>query len=319
MPQRSVCEIVQIYWKQPIGARYYSSAAYTELPNFSNLRAKLGGASVEARLPARSLTEIELSADIADSPIQLDFYDADFKISNLFGLFGEGTRVEIYHYFADTDTLTGIWWGQLETPDSLDYETLSLKASEGFVSSQIACPRRVGEETCAAIFGGELATQAEIDENDCPYNRHIGGSVGNLDENGQPYTRCPKTPAADVERLGRPSPDDAVSYYYMGFIGGTVTYTTPYQPGGSVVAKGNESRMKNVIWVVLGAKYVRDLDFLFYALEPIGTVISQDRKLSAYFRVCEGEVALIEDLHINETAVPPNAIQVRREYAENRR
>lgn len=290
--QPAVAEIVAVYWNAPDSVKYYSFTAVDELINFSACPLK----PVEPRLTRRNFLEFELSADISDDQIPLEFDDADREITNLFYRSGEGVKVELFYYFPDVDWLCSVWWGQLLPPDEADYEKFRAKAATGFLSQLLPLPRREIRSSCAAIFGGLLATQAEIDTNDCPYNRHLGGGVGNLDGNNQPFTRCPRdTRQTCGAILGNPA-------YFMGANGGNFTYVSSPRPGGNSVAKGNESNLKNPLRVILGAKHVRDFDVFFAAVER--DPARADRAfLAVLFRIAEGPIDAFFGFQINDIHV----------------
>src|SRR4051812_30387621 len=97
-----VAELVAVFWPQPTGTVYYAASQLDELyPD-------LGLEPVEARLSFNDgapFREVVHESGLSDETVDLDFWDADGAISDLFELHGAGVRVEIFYYFSDVDLL----------------------------------------------------------------------------------------------------------------------------------------------------------------------------------------------------------------------
>lgn len=298
-----VAQIVKIGWGEPDGDKFYSTTAVSDLVPFRAAPLR----PVEPKLLGKDFLPFELSPDLSDEEIGLNFEDFDLEIQRLFFEHGEGTRVEIFYYYPEVDYLVSRWFGQLSPPENNSYASFQAKAASGFASRLMLLPRRAFYELCAALFGFYLKTQDEIDHNDCPYNRHIGGDVGNLDGEGQPFTSCPKTTAACVERLG-----DAQSH--LGF-NVTASAIVTDNRGNYAASRGNASNLKRPLRVVIGHKIIRDLDLLTWRREP--NVSTPDHGfVAAIWAVCEGSVEAIFDLRVNDGATNVQAVNYR--YGEKR-
>ena len=94
MTRPTVGEILAVYWSEDArGTKYYSFTALDDLPNFKECPLR----PVEARLSSKAFQKFELSADISDEYLQLDFEDIHGDIGQLFHKSGEGTRAELFY------------------------------------------------------------------------------------------------------------------------------------------------------------------------------------------------------------------------------
>jgi hypothetical protein len=164
-----VVELVKVSWPSPDGDIYYVSTADEYL--LRDLPIDL--ALLELRLPGRTFQEILNDTNIADDKVSLKLWDGDGIISDLAAAHGAGQRVEIFYWFPQVELLLSIWFGHLQPMTEGGVEWFQCDAEVGFMSSMLPLPRRAFFNSCQALFGGWLATQAEIDEGDCPYNRHL--------------------------------------------------------------------------------------------------------------------------------------------------
>lgn len=172
-----VAELVLVEWPAPDGPIYYATRIAAELLNSPALLGRLDG-EIELRLGAGVFLDIQRDAGIGDDKIDLDFWDGDSELTRLTQTHGAGMRVEVFYYFPDVDLLLSEWWGHLQPPDEVDLERFKASAQSGFRSSNLPLPARAFFTGCQAVFGGLLETQAEIDEGDCPYSRHLAGTRG---------------------------------------------------------------------------------------------------------------------------------------------
>jgi hypothetical protein len=296
IPDPQVCEIVKVSWGGATGDRYYVNTQVEDA--FPEIAASINATDV--RLNGGQFQELTIEEGISDSSFDLDFWDGDGEISDLFQTHGAGVRVEVFYYFPETDLLLSQWWGHLQPPEDADEERFVASAQTGFRSSLLPLPRRAFFTGCQAIFGGLLTTQAEIDENDCWYNRHLGGDKGELDpETGLAYTDCPRATRGDcTARLG-----DSLSFLAFDTINDAVIVSQT--KGSDYIARtnGNETNLKRPLRVIAGEWTARELDVLQYLPEQnnrhpeLGSV----RVIHA---ICEGPVAALWDYRINNAPVP---------------
>jgi hypothetical protein len=291
-PSVEVCELVAVNWPAPDCRVLYASTCADDV--WPSLRAQIGDAPVEPRLHGGQFQEIMRESGIADDSVTLDFWDADAgggEISALFERHAEGCRVEIYFYFPQVDLLLSMWHGHLRPPEDADEERFVTRAENGFMSVQLPLPRRIFGGTCAAMFGGLLTTQAEIDEHDCEYNAHLteeerGGAPlrGNLDPaTGLPYPSCPRdTRAACIARHG----DDL---NFLAF--DTLVHTYAVGGKGAVATtRGNENNLKRPLRVIAGERTIRNLDLLASVVEIGNPAHAERGSLSLLYGVSEGRM-----------------------------
>lgn len=179
-----VAELAVIEWPAPDGPIYYGTRIAADLLNKPELLDRLDG-PIELRLRQGMFLDVPTSAGISDDKVTFDFWDGDNELTRLTQTHGAGQRVEIYYYFSDVDLVVSEWWGHWQPPDEVDVDRFRGSAESGFRSSNLTLPSRAFFTGCQAVFGGLLHTQAEIDEGDCPYNRHLGGSATGSDPSYQ--------------------------------------------------------------------------------------------------------------------------------------
>ena len=296
------CEIVAVYWPEPTGTRYYSTAAWQEVAGYENCPVM-----VEARLSRLAWQDFAVSADVADDALQLDLADLDQSLADLFDFHGEGVKVELFYFFPQVGGPSGwllsSWTGLLRPPDSADYARFRVSAQAGFGSQFLTVPRRLPSSQCQALFGAYLPTLDACANNDCPYNRHlVGGSVGNLNASGQPYRSCPRQSRQDcIARLG-----DDLSYL------GTPGDVRPFQSASNYWAttQNNQSKLKNPIRVIIGRKKVRNLDLLLYRQE-INTGNPNQGFVSTLFLVGEGPLQSITNPRVNGVIIAAQHLNTR--------
>jgi hypothetical protein len=174
-----VAELVLIEWPAPDGPIYYATRMAADLLESNTILDQLDG-PIELRLGTGVFLQTPHDVGIGDDTISLDFWDADNEITRLILTHGAGVRVEVFYYFPDVDLFLSEWWGHLQPPKAIGGDRLVTEAEAGFRSSNLPLPSRAFLTGCQAVFGGLLATQAEIDEGDCPYNRHLGAVLAGV-------------------------------------------------------------------------------------------------------------------------------------------
>jgi hypothetical protein len=299
-----VVEVVEVRWPEPDGAKFYAAMQldehYPAIP-FS---------PIEARIPVQDeesfFQDILVDTGVSDDEVEVELDDLDGELTRLFWEHGEGVRCEIYYYFPQVDLAISVFWGLLRPPEEVDWSTFKLSISVGFRSPLLPLPRRSpGFAGCQAIFGALLKTAAEVAENDCPYDRHLdGGSFGNLDGGGQPFSSCPRTRGACTERLG-----DTLSY--LGFDSVKVQHVVRSK-GGSRIAtsRGNESNLKRPIRVIAGRRPVYDLDVLTYLAEP-NSAHPDEGSVGVLYEVCEGPNDYLQSAAMDGVPVAPEHLNLR--------
>jgi hypothetical protein len=307
-PSVQVVELVAVDWPAPDGRVFYASTFADDV--WPELRAQLDGAPVEPRLEGGHFLDVMHDSGISDDSVSLNLFDGDHTISDLFETHGEGVRVEIFFYFPQVDLLLSHWFGHLRPPEDADEERFTARAENGFLSVMLPLPRRAFFNTCQAVFGGLLSTQAEIDEHDCPYNRGIGGDVGNLDPaTGAAYTSCPRnTRAACIARLEPDGATEAPSY--LAFDTKALTYSVGSR-GATATTRGNENNLKRPLRVIAGERTVRDLDLLAYIVE-VGNPDHPERgAMKLQYAVAEGVLDYLGQPKVNNTLIQPQHWGVR--------
>jgi hypothetical protein len=165
---KQVVELVKISWPDP-GDIYYSSTLDPHL--FRGI--PIDASSIELRLPGRTFQEILSDSTIGDDRVPLKLWDADGVISDLAATHGSGQRVEIFYWLPQVALLLPMWFGHMQPMEEGGRDWFKCSAEVGFRSSMLPLPRRPILNSCSALFGAWLATQEEIDESGCPYNRHL--------------------------------------------------------------------------------------------------------------------------------------------------
>jgi hypothetical protein len=183
-------ELVQIDWPAPAGTIYY---AVMQTDKVASLPPPVSPI-VPRMVPSSSpdwFVPMTVGDTIGDEEVTLDFSDPDGAMADLLLEHGEGLKVTLLYWFPQEELLLPSWEGHLRNEDESEPYMLSVKAVRGYRSSEGTLPSGGHFEHCIAVFGGLLATQAEINEHGCPYNRQIAGGVGNLNPaTSQAWTFC---------------------------------------------------------------------------------------------------------------------------------
>ncbi len=176
MKGKEVVELVKVSWPSPEGDTYYVSTKSPYLLRGLSIDLSL----LELRLPGRAFQEVLNDTTIADDKVSLRLWDGDGHLSDLAQANGAGQRVEIFYWFPQIGLLLPMWFGHLQPMKGSSREWYQCNAEVGFLSSMLPMGRRGLYNSCSAMFGGWLSSQEEINENDCPYNRHLtAGSTAN--------------------------------------------------------------------------------------------------------------------------------------------
>jgi hypothetical protein len=295
-----VFEILTIYWQGGTRTRHYSDGRWVD--DFPALTG-FGFDVIDARFTRKDwFVELPRTTEISDDVVKLKMWDADAVLISEFLNSGEGTRVRVTQYFPDYALANEIWWGFLKQPKETEGLWFNIEAASGLRSPNLIVPRRAIYPGCQATFGGLINpdtgtpyfdTQAKLDPpaNDCPYNRHIGGTVGLLN-GGVPFTSCPRRVPADCQqRLGLATAPGFGVLNYMAFdvVLEGVVVGAGNQHQYLANSRANESVLRKPLRVVYGYRWVRDLIFLAYVSESYGDH-PENGFLRTLWAVCEGPI-----------------------------
>jgi hypothetical protein len=311
-----VIEILTVFWQGAAGTRHYSNQQWSD--DFP-LLASHGLAPVEARFERTQwFVDLPRTTEISDDVVQLKMWDANQTLIAAWLQSGEGTRCAITQYFPDFDYAIEIWWGFLRAPKETEGLYFNIEAASGLRSPNLVIPRRAIYPGCQATFGGLINpatntpffdTQAKIDQNECPYNRHIGGSFGTLDGSGQPWKSCPRqTPNDCTTRLGVTGPDGKPGFFsYLAFdvVIETTLVGSVYR-GFYTSTHANDSVMRKPVRVVYGQRWIRDLILLAFLPES-GNSSPNDGYLRTLWVVSEGPICGMPPVLASETSPPETA------------
>lgn len=296
-----VCELVAVTWLAPTGTVYYAASQYDELPGYEALAAR--DLVIEARFAGERFQDLPFSSGLGDESVNLDFADVDGRLRTLFAQHGEGLRVEAFYYFPEVDLLLSTWFGHLRPPENADAFTFKAKASAGFRSAQLPLPRRAFYRGCQAVFGGKLTSLEVIARNDCWYNRHLGGDIGNLDADGQPFTDCPRhNTAVCIERLEPPGATRAPQFLAFDTV---IDSLINRQTKGSTlyaISRGNESNLKRPLRVIFGHRKLRELDLLAYTPQYNNNHPDQGF-VRVLYAISEGRIRAIWECRVNDKLI----------------
>jgi len=138
-------------------------------------------------------------------------------------------------------------------------------------------------------------SQDEIDENDCPYNKHIGGSVGNFETGSTPYTSCPRRTIADCNaRLGN-SGNFMLSHATQSTV---VVNNQTKGPRLYSASQGNETNLKDPVPVIMGQRKIRSMPVLAYR-KDFNNNHPDEGFIFAIFEGCEGPVQSLSNPEVH--------------------
>jgi len=315
--RRKMAEVVAIYWPSPTGTIVYASAAYDELPNrtglITALDVELGYTDpilIKLKPSNRApLLSLPRTASIGDDKIELTFSDLDGEFSELLMTYGEGIRIQVFNFWNAQpegddpfDLLLSAWRGSLHAPNEYNRPEVKISAAVGFRSAQLQIPRQPNAVSCPFIFGAHLNSQTEIDYHQgCPYNRHIGGSIG-----VPGFTDCPRTTlAVCVERL-------ATENYWPGINirPDPIPNNQTVGPNLLAYALGNQSALGQPIRVIIGYRHAKALLLLAFRPE-YNNNHPDDAFAAALFEACKGPIQGFAGFRINDELVGAEHLQQR--------
>lgn len=289
-------EYLKVTWDTGV-TNYYGAAAWHQMPPFTGI-----GQTIEPRLMPQNkkdpFHELELNPDLRTESISVLFDDIDGTIRGLFQQYSSGVECEFFLYYPSQSLTVSIWFGQLQAPQIYGHKTTKAVATNGYRSSELVVPsRRFPRECTASVFAGQLADADAVRSSLCPYDRHVGGSVGNYKTGTTPYDSCPKLTTTDcIARLG------AGGAYFGGFVTDASAVVTDGRTGWLAVSRGNASNLKETLPVVFGTKWIRKSLLLLWRREHNGS--TPDRGfVSGVWAICEGPVQQIYNFYVGETLI----------------
>lgn len=315
---RRPAELVCIYWPSPAGTKVYASAMYTELPWWPDLADAIEtyfGDPIPITLTlipdGTPFIDLPHAASISDDSINLTFDDTDGEFSTLLMTYGEGLRVEVFGYWPAVDLLLSMWRGMLHQPREMNRDQVKINATSGWRAPQMLVPKRPHATSCPFIFGAHLSSQEEIDfHKGCPFNRHVGGTIGNpayIDGD------CPRRVKADcVERL---TEDDGVTpteRYWPGFETRPDPIPNNQTKGPNLLARaiGNESNLNDPVRAIFGERYVKALNLLAFRNETNNNH-PEDGFFAGLFEVGEGALLALWEFRMMGQLVGAEHFQLR--------
>lgn len=296
-----VYEMVQVVWPSPDGSIYYAATQVDEVASVAPPVSPIEVRVIPGNNPNWFLP-LEVSSSIGDEEVDLTFFDADEVISTLINTHGEGVKAIFHYWFPQETLLLEMWHGHLEYGEEEDVERITLKAVQGFRSADANVPGRGHYQHCSAVFGALLATQAEINEHDCPYNKHIGGAVGiNNPATSQPWTFCDRRLQASCTARGI-NPLFHLSHNTIR----TTNLNT--QPGGgpqlTITSHGNETNLKEPVRVVMGSRRLYDMKVINFSRPSFGPT----GWFFAMYEGCEGPIQSFSSSQITVGSKTQNAV-----------
>ncbi len=300
-------EIMKIDWDVD-GAIYYGVMPTDEVadpaPSFS----------VEPRIIPENNPDwflpVPLDSTIGDEEIDLEMWDGDEVMSQRLIDNGEGCKIELYYWFPQESLLLPVWHGHLRNEDEAAVDKIKFKAVQGFRSSDANVPGRAHYQNCSAIFGGVLTSTAEVAEHDCPYDLHLGGSVGINDPGtGLPWTYCNRLDTQScIDRGVDPK-------YHLSHrtITATVQNNQSHGPNLLSMSQGNETNLKDPVRVVMGMRRIHGMQVLAFRRD-INNNDPDHGWFYAMYEVAEGPIMSISQVVITVGGQEQNAVPMHYNY-----
>lgn len=302
IPRPRVGEIVRVEWAGGNDPRFYAMKDYNAITGFSGL-AGYGIEDIEVRFKKAQFIDIPRGSDISDDKINLEFVDYDQDVTELYvNSYGEGSRVTVFEWFPEVDLLMEVFWGHLESPDEMDGLLFKIKASTGFRSPLLSLPHRTMYPGCQALFGGHVRqdgsflfpTLAAVAENDCRYNRHVGGLIGT-----DGFTSCPRNNVSVCTARG-------MTPYYLAFdFFSGLTSSVGFDHKWTATTRGNDSNQNKALRVVAGTRRIKQLDLQGFQAQSGGNN-PQAGYLVTLFAVCEGPIVQAYNFYVNDQYIALN-------------
>lgn len=311
----AIYQLLRVDWPSPDGTIYYASIDVEQVATISP-----GVSPIDVRIVPENNPEwflpAQVDATIGDSEIDLELWDEDEVISNLLIDHGEGVKVRLYSYFVYTyngtpsSLLLPYWDGHLRYEDDAAVDVIKLKAAQGLQSGDAEMPSRGHYEFCSAVYGGLQATQAAIDEGDCPSNKHIGGAIGNNNPStGLPWTFCDRRSTSSCTARG------VDPLYHLSHAGTGLTVVNGQTSGGSLfsTSQGNETNLPEPVSVIMGTRRKYGMKVMHYRRD-LNNNHPEDGWFFAQYEGCEGPVRSISQAKITVGGKTQNANPIHYNY-----
>lgn len=309
----AVIEIVRIYWPSPEGTKNYAFWDPREDPVYASSDFETwldGDPLIVAFDPGedgkRPFHEIPRTSAIGDDVIRMRFANFDRDFEELAYKHRGGVKVEVFHYLPQLSSGAGLavsWFvGHLKTSDNAALDWVEVDVAAGFRSPDLLCPSRNNSDQCGFTFGGELNAE-QIVGNPCHYDRHLGGSIGNLD-GGDPFTSCGFTKTDCIARLG------GVGATPLSFYGGHDATVDSTQIGGgdhktTSTTAGSSTDAVVPKRVIYGRRKVKSLRLLDFAKEFNPSSDHQDKgTIRTLYEIGEGPIESVDDVKVNGSDLP---------------
>lgn len=290
----NVCEYLRVDWATG-QTRYYATQAYHELPPFTGI-----GVTIEPRIlhdRRNPFHDLELQPDLRTESVTVKFDDIDGDIRTRFQTYGGGIQCEFFLYYADEDEHESLGVRQLQAPQVYGWKETHAVATNGFRARELFVPRRNATRECTrSAFGGRLPTAEAVRSSLCPYDRHLGGSVGNYKTGTTPYDDCPGFLSDCIHRLGNGG------RFFGGFITDVAAVvTSTYKGFYLAVSRGNASSLKEPLPVVFGKVRSNGNQLILFRPERVPNQNPDNRAhwVSGLWLIAEGPVKSIYNWQIN--------------------
>jgi hypothetical protein len=301
-------EFVEITFGGTDGIKRYATRPYDILRGFAS-------PSVPEITPkivadnAMPFLELVQTAAIADDKVTLPLSDLAFEMTTLFARHGEGLQARVFSHYPQVDLQLEEFIGTTKAPKSGGDGKLSIEIASGFRSPNLLLPHRHPAASCQFIWGGHLSSQAEIDAHKgCPWNRHVGGSVGNADDpvTGLPWDDCARDSRATC------AAHLITTDFFPGFatVGESIPNNQTKGANLRATAIGNEGTFTDPVRMVYGYKLIKGLRLISYRIEA-DTNHPDKGWIAFIFEVCEGTIQRLGSPNVNGVYVAPEHLNIR--------
>jgi hypothetical protein len=301
-------EIVLVHWPSPDTVTAYAWWNPLDDPLYTTpLTAWLDGIPLVVGFVAEDpdklerFHEIPRTAEIGDDIVRMRFQNRGQVFEDLIARHSGGVKVEIFYFYPEVESGVAYQWfsGHLRTPDSVDKDFVSINAVEGLRSADLLVPNSPHSADCRfkARFGGRFLPV--LPNNPCDYDKHDGGSRGNLDAEGNPFTSCDGTKQACLARLG-----DLESW---GGFEAAADITRIGEGRRTTISEtvGQTTRLKQPIQVPYGEGTALNLPLLDYAKEYNPKEKYQDKgTIRALVEIGEGPIEEADEFELMDQTLP---------------
>lgn len=300
-------EVLEVQWSSAV-TRYYSWTNYGEIAGYQNI--PFG--PIEARITNEPFRQFEKNPDLRTDTIPIVFDDIADKdtgvkpITPYFKRYGT-VRCILWYYWPDVDGTEEVWHGQLQKPNIYGYAQINTVATNGFWSRERNIPHSMRPpDLCRYHDKFALPTADMVLTAGCGYDRHLSGTVGNLN-GSDPYTACNGDVASCIARGMTTTGRDG---HYGGYSTDASATVSDGNSGHIAISRGNTSSNTRPIPVVAGTKHLRGLNRLLSRPEPNQN--NPDRGFFAgVWEVSEGTVRNIRNIKVNEKLIEQMHLDIR--------